>query len=258
MTGVLSPAASVRDQVSEVEWRARVELAAVFRLVALEGWSELAVAHASARIPGTANEFLFLPAELTFEEITASSLQKIDGNGDLLMPSPYERHKFAYALQMPTYERFSQANCIIHLHTVAGTAVSMQKDGLLPSSQYALWLGPVSYMDYGGHVASREEGERLAAAFGNNQFLMMRCHGTMNWGETIGQAYILAWILTRACEKQLMAQAGQSELYRPPADVIAKTPVQARSVTAPDGPFGLQNWAAALRRAGRHAPGYDS
>lgn len=248
----------MRDQVSDVEWKARVELAAVFRLVALEGWSELAVAHASARIPGTEDEFLFLPAELTFEEMTASSLQKIDSSGALLMPSPYERHTFAYALHMPTYERFPQANCIIHLHTVAGTAVSMQKDGLLPSSQYALWLGPVSYMNYGGHIATREEGERLAEAFGSSQLLMMRCHGTMNWGETIGQAYILAWVLTRACEKQLMALAGQAELYRPPADVIARTPGQAKSITAPDGGFGLQNWAAALRRAKRHAPDFDS
>lgn len=253
-----SSLSSLRGHVSSVEWKARVELAAVFRLIALEGWSELAVAHASARIPGTNNEFLFLPAELTFEEMTASSLHKIDSTGALLMPSPYERHKFAYALHMPTYERFSQANCIIHLHTVAGTAVSMQKDGLLPSSQYALWLGLISYMNYGGHVATREEGERLAEAFGNSQLLMMRCHGTMNWGETIGQAYILAWVLTRACEKQVSALAGQTELYRPTADVIARTPVQAKSVTAPDGPFSLQNWAAAVRRAKRYAPDFDS
>jgi ribulose-5-phosphate 4-epimerase/fuculose-1-phosphate aldolase len=258
MSGRVSTLSNVRNQVSDAEWKTRVELAAVFRLVALEGWSELAVAHASARIPGKENEFLFLPAELTFDEITASSLQKIDSAGELLMASPYERHKFAYALQMPTYELYPQANCIIHLHTVAGTAVSMQKEGLLPCSQYALWLGPVSYMNYGGHVANREEGSRLAESFEGRQILMMRCHGTMNWGETIGQAYILAWVLTRACEKQLQALAGQTELYRPTADVIAKTPVQARSITAPDGPFGLQNWAAALRRVKREAPSYDS
>src|SRR3954466_16307331 len=103
MAGTVAITPSVRDQVSATEWAARVELAAVFRLVALEGWAELAVAHASARIPGPTDEFLFLPSELSFDEITASSLQKINGEGKLLMPSPYETHKFAYALQMPTY-----------------------------------------------------------------------------------------------------------------------------------------------------------
>lgn len=257
MAAVVSVTPSVRDQVSATEWATRVELAAVFRLVALEGWAELAVAHASARIPGTSDEFLFLPSELSFDEITASSLQKINGKGELLMPSPYDTHKFAYALHMPTYERFEQANCIIHLHTHAGTAVSMQKDGLLPSSQYALWLGPISYLDYGGHVATREEGAVLAKAFGDSKLLMMRCHGTMTWGETIGQAFILSWFLTRACEKQIMALAGQTELYRPTPEVIAKTPIQARSITAADGGFGMQNWRAAMRRAKRLAPDFD-
>lgn len=254
-SGAATP--SVRDQVSPEEWKLRVELAAVFRLVALEGWAELAIAHASARIPGK-KEFLFLPADLAFDEITASSLQKIGADGRMLMPSSYPQHKFAYALHMPTYKRFPKANCVLHMHTSAGTAVSMQKDGLLPSSQYALWLGPISYLDYHGHVATLEEGERLAEAFGDSQFLMMRCHGTMNWGETIGQTFVLAFFFTRACEKQIMALAGQTELYRPTADVIARTPLQARSVTAPDGGFGLVNWAAALRRADRLSPGYDN
>ena len=249
---------SVRDQVAADEWIAREELAAVFRLVALEGWADMAMAHASARVPGTTDQFLFLPTELTFDEITASSLQKIDGEGRLLLPSPYKPHKFAYVLQMPTYRRFPQANCIIHLHTHAGTAVSMQKDGLLPSSQYALWLGPIRYMEYGGHIATCEEGERLSRAFGDSKLLMMRCHGTMNWGESIGQAYILAWLLTRACEKQIMAQSGQTELYRPSLEVIAGTPAQARSITAVDGPFGLQNWHAALRRVDRLSPDYKT
>jgi ribulose-5-phosphate 4-epimerase/fuculose-1-phosphate aldolase len=249
---------SIRDNVSPEEWRARCELAAVFRLAALDGWADLAMAHASARVPGEEDAFLFLPTHLTFDEITASSLHKIDGAGNLLAPSPYPPHKFAYLLQMPTYRRRSDAQCIIHLHSRAGTAVSMQKNGLLPSSQYALWLGPISYMDYDGHVATWAEGERVAEAFGDNRLLMMRCHGTMGWGETIGNAYILTWLLTRACEKQIMAMSGGGELYRPPSDVIARTPSQARSITAPDGPFGQQNWQAALRRVEKEAPGYDT
>ena len=249
---------SLKDQVSPEEWRTRVELAAVFRLAALDRWADLAMAHASARVPGKDDEFLILPTHLTFDEITASSLHKIDRDGHLLAPSPYPAHKFAYLLQMPTYRRHPEAKCIIHLHSHAGTAVSMQKEGLLPSSQYALWLGPISYMDYDGHIANWAEGERVADAFGDNKLLMMRCHGTMGWGENVGHAYILTWLLTRACEKQIMAQSGQSELYRPPDDVIARTPSQARSITAPDGPFGRQNWDAALRRVAKESPGFDT
>lgn len=249
---------SIKDQVSPEEWQTRVELAAVFRLAALDGWADLAMAHASARVPGADDEFLFLPTQLTFDEITASSLHKIDRDGNLLTPSAYPTHKFAYLLQMPTYRRHPEAKCIIHLHSHAGTAVSMQKEGLLPSSQYALWLGPISYLDYDGHIANWQEGERVADAFGGNRLLMMRCHGTMGRGENVGHAYILTWLLTRACEKQIMAQSGQSALYRPPPDVIARTPSQARSITAPDGPFGRQNWDAALRRATKESPGFDT
>jgi ribulose-5-phosphate 4-epimerase/fuculose-1-phosphate aldolase len=158
---------------------------------------------------------------------------------------------------MPTYKRHAAARALVHLHSHAGTAVSMQERGLLPSSQYALWLGQISYLDYHGHIANWEEGERIAEAFGTSKLLMMRCHGTMVWGEAIGHAYLLTWLLTRACEKQVMALSGQSKLYEPSPDVIAKTQTQARSVTAVDGPFGLQNWRAALRRVDREAPGYD-
>ena len=248
---------SLKGKVSPAEWQVRVELAAVFRLAALDGWADLAMAHASARVPDVSDEYLFLPTELTFDEITASSLQKISGDGRLLMPSPFPPHKFAYLLQMPTYQRLPLAKSILHLHSHAGTAVSMQERGLLPSSQYALWLGKISYLDYHGHLANMEEGERIAEAFGDSNALMMRCHGTMVWGETVGHAYLLTWLLTRACEKQVMAQAGQTSLYQPHDDVIDRTPSQARSITTPDGAFGLQNWRAALRRVERESPGYD-
>jgi ribulose-5-phosphate 4-epimerase/fuculose-1-phosphate aldolase len=247
------PAAIPRE-----EWSARVALAAASRFAALEGWDDLCMAHMSARIPGTTDRFLFIPTELAFDEITASSLQEIDGDGQLLSKSPYPTHKFAYALHMPTYRRFPQAACIIHLHSKAGTAVSMQKRGLLPSSQYALWLGPVGYVEYHGHVADLAEGERLALAFGYGKVLMMRCHGTMVWGETIPQAFILNWTLTRACENQVLAQAGQNDLYQPSDDVIAKTPDQARSITAVNAPFAMQNWHAVLRRLDRIAPDYKT
>jgi ribulose-5-phosphate 4-epimerase/fuculose-1-phosphate aldolase len=254
----MAMASNVRLDVSTEEWNARVSLAAALRLAALDGWDDLVMAHMSARVPGTSDEFLIIPTELAFDEITASSLHKIDGQGRLLCSSPYAPHKFAFALHMPTYRRLPAAACIIHLHSRAGTSVSMQKHGLLPSSQYALWLGAVSYLDYGGHIANLEEGERIAHAFGSAKVLMMRCHGTMTWGESIPHAYLLTWVLTRACENQLLALAGQNELYQPTADVIARTPEQAKSITAVDAVFGLQNWNAALRRLERVAPEYKT
>ncbi len=235
----------------EEEWNARVELAAAFHLAALEGWDDLVMAHMSARVPGAEDEFLFLPTVLAFDEITASALHKINGKGELLSESPYAPHKFAYALHMPTYRRLPHCACIVHLHSKPGTAVSMQKHGLLPSSQYALWLGPVATMDYHGHVADWAEGERVAEAFGSARALLMRCHGTMTWGETVPQAYLYTWILTRACENQFNALSGGAELYRPEPAVISATPQQARSITAVNAPFGMQNWNAALRRLER-------
>lgn len=239
------------------EWSARVALAAAFRYAALEGWDDLCMAHMSARVPGAEDRFLFIPTELAFDEITASSLHLIDGAGNLLSPSPYATHKFAYALHMPTYRRYPRANCIIHLHSQAGTAVSMQQGGLRPSSQYALWLGPVSVMEYGGHIADWAEGERLAEAFEGRQAILMRCHGTMVWGETIPHAFIWNWTLTRACENQIKAQAGGA-LYQPTDVVIAKTPEQSRSITGVDAPFAMQNWHAMLRRLDRLCPNYKT
>ncbi len=244
--------------MSDTEWQTRLELAAAFRLAVLEGWDDLGMGHMSARVPGTTDEFLFLPAELTFEEITASSLQKIDGEGRLLHPSPYPPHKFSYALHMPTYRRIPPAACIIHVHSKYPTAVSMQQHGLLPAGQYALWLGPVAYADYEGHFATLEEGEHLAKALGSSKVLLMRHHGTFIWGETIAQAFLLTWILNRACENQILALSGGATIAPVRQDVIDRTPEQARSITSVDGLFGLRNWQAQLRRVERLAPDYKT
>jgi ribulose-5-phosphate 4-epimerase/fuculose-1-phosphate aldolase len=209
-------------------------------------------------VPGT-NHFLFNPREIAFDEMTASRLQKLDENGQQVEHCPHPPHRFAYPLHMPLYRKFAQARCIIHLHTRAGSAVSMQNRGLLPSGQYALWLGEVGYFDYEGNLANLEEGERLAEAFdGDKKIVFMRAHGTMNWGESVPHAFILAWLVTRACENQVMALSGNSELYRPTPEVIAATPKTALSITAADGPFGILNWQAALRRVERLASDFNT
>jgi ribulose-5-phosphate 4-epimerase/fuculose-1-phosphate aldolase len=250
---------NVEREIAPGEWQARCELAAVFRFAALEGWDDLVLAHMSARVPGTTDEFLFNPREVSFDEMTASRLQKLDGSGKLIGLCPHPPHRFAHPLHIPVYQKFPQAQCIIHLHTRAGSAVSMQKHGLLPSGQYALWLGPIGYLDYAGNLADLGEGQRLADAFGQGRHVIMRSHGTMNWGESISQAFMLAWLMTRACENQVMAlTGGKSELYVPTPEVVAETPKTALSITAVDGPFGLINWRAALRRVERLAPDYNT
>ena len=254
----MSMAASPGRTSPHDEWSARVALAASFRYAAMEGWDDLCMAHMSARVPGTTDRFIFIPTELAFDEITASSLHLIDGDGNLLSASPYATHKFAYALHMPTYRKYPQAASVIHLHSKAGTAVSMQETGLLPSSQYALWLGPVGVMEYGGHIADWAEGERLAETFAGRQAILMRCHGTMVWGETIPHAFMWNWVLTRACENQIAALKGDGALYRPTDAVIANTPEQSRSITAVDAPFAMQNWLAMLRRLDRLCPDYKT
>src|SRR5665213_3396291 len=111
--------------------------------------------------------------------MTASRLQKLDASGKLIAECPHPPHRFAHPLHIPVYRKFPQAQCIIHLHTRAGSAVSMQKQGLMPSGQYSLWLGHVGYLDYGGNLADYEEGARLADAFGDGKHVIMRSHGTM-------------------------------------------------------------------------------
>jgi len=147
------------------EWRARVDLAAAFRLAALQDWDELLFAHLSARVPGHPNQYLMHPAAILFEEVTASNLHKLDEKCNHVEPSDEMPHKFAFPFHKGIYDAYSHAQCVMHLHTKYATAVAMQEQGLIRGNQYAMWLGPIGYHDYEGLLSTDEEGVRLAENF---------------------------------------------------------------------------------------------
>ena len=247
-------------EFSAEEWKVRVDLAAAYRLSALYGWDEMLYAHISARVPGEPKHLLLHPAHLLFEEVRASNLHKLDESCNHVVPSDEVPHKFAFPFHRGIYDAFPDANCVIHLHTKAGTAVAMQKQGLIPGNQYALWLGPIGYHSYEGLISTPEEGVRLAENFrkANSQIVLQKGHGFVLWGRTVPEAFKLAFLLERACEVQLASSAGAIEPYIPDQSVIDICPQQARIITDGEAPFNKMSWAAWLRMLDRRAPDYRS
>jgi len=243
---------------TEAEWNMRVNLAAALRLAALYGWDEINLAHMSARAPDCPTHILIHGGGLFFEEVTASNLHCLDENGAHVRPSADMPHRFALPFHREIYDRFSAANCIIHLHTRAATAIAMQKQGLLMGSQYALFLGPIGYHDYLGLFSTPDEGSRLAQSFGSGQIVLQRGHGFVVWGHSVHEAFLLAFFLNRACETQVMSGTGAGALdpYIPPQDVIDVTAKQARSLIDGTQPFTKAAWAGLLRKLDRESPGY--
>ena len=255
-----STAPARKADMNPDEWKMRVELAAAFRLAALNGWDELLFAHLSARVPDHPNQFLMHPAAILFEEVTASNLHKLDENCNHVEPSDELPHKFAFPFHKGIYDAFPQAQCVVHLHTQAATAVAMQEQGLIPGNQYAMWIGPIGYHDYEGLVSAPEEGVRLAKNFGNHQVVLQRGHGFVLWGHSVHEAYMLAFLMIRACEVQMMSMTGQGGVkpYVPPKSVLDVTPVQARLITDGNSPFNQMTWRALLRKLDRDAPAYKT
>jgi ribulose-5-phosphate 4-epimerase/fuculose-1-phosphate aldolase len=243
---------------SEEEWKVRVELAAAIRISALNGWDELTLAHLSARAPDNPDHMLLHSDHRLFEEVTASNLHKLDEHAEHVVAKDETPHKFAFHFHRGIYKAFPQANSVVHLHTRPATAVAMQEQGLLMGNQYALWLGPIGYHDYLGLMSSPDEGLRLSRAFGSGQIVLQRGHGFVVWGHGVREAFMLAYLLHRACETQIMSGVGAGGLkpYIPPQDVIDVTFKQARVVTDGSQPFTQVLWAALLRKLDRVAPDY--
>ena len=213
--------------MNRAEWDARVELACAFRLCALFGWSDLVRTHLSISVPDTDGHFLTNPFGILFEEITASNLIKVDKNGKKISESAYTVHPSAVMIHSIIHNAKPEFNCILHLHTVEGVAVSMQKHGLLPASQHALtnWF-QVRYHNFGG-VASEQlryqnfepvssevaEGELLLKSLGDGAMLIMRNHGTLTVGANVGEAFYRMYRLEQACKYQVAALSGGAELY---------------------------------------------
>lgn len=200
---------SLQNEVSPEEWQLRVDLAAAYRLVAMYGWSDLVFTHISARIPGPEHHFLINPYGLMFDEITASSLVKIDQNCNKLSESPFPVNPAGFTIHSCVHQVREDAACIIHTHSRAGVAVSAQKAGVLPISQQSTFvLASLGYHDYEGVALREDEQPRLQADLGSNQFLMLRNHGLLTTGKSVADAFLAMYIFESACKIQVDAQAG--------------------------------------------------
>lgn len=242
---------SLEGKVSDEEWSLRVDLAATYRLVALYGWDDLVFTHISARVPGPEHHFLINPYGLMFEEITASSLVKIDVDGNKVVESPFPVNPAGFTIHSALHMNRDDAHCIIHLHTTDGVAVSAQADGLLPLDQHAmLIIGDLAHHDYEGVALDLDERERLVKDIGSEKHLMLlRNHGTLALGKSCADAFLRIYFLERSCSMQVRALAGGVKLNWPNQGVPEKTREQ--GAVAFDGMIGATAWPALLRKLDR-------
>ena len=190
---------TMKHTVSEQEWQARVELAAAYRLVALYGWDDLIFTHISMRVPGTDNAFLINPYGMMFHEITASSLIKVDQQCNKLHDSEYPVNPAGFNIHSCIHMARDDAHCVIHTHSLNGTAVSANKDGLLPISQQAVVVhSGLGYHDYEGIALNPAEQDRLVNDLGTNNFLMLRNHGLLTVGKTVADAFLFMYVFEAA------------------------------------------------------------
>jgi ribulose-5-phosphate 4-epimerase/fuculose-1-phosphate aldolase len=243
-------AGSVREQVTEEEWQVRVDLAACYRLVALFGWDDLVFTHISARVPGPEHHFLINAYGLLFEEMTASSLVKVDLAGDKVMDTPYFVNPAGFTIHSAVHEAREHVGCVIHTHTRAGVAVSAQAGGLLPISQASLFpLMSLGYHDYEGVALNPEEKPRLVADLGQHTNLILRNHGLLTAAATIPDAFLAMYVLETACQTQLMAQSAGVELRPIDSRILAGIAAQVEQVTK--GLGGQLAWPGLLRKLDR-------
>ena len=246
---------SVKDQVSAEEWQARVDLAACYRLVALYGWDDLVFTHISARLPGPEHHFLINPYGMMFDEITASSLVKIDLDGKKVMDSPFEINPAGFTIHSCIHAGREDAKCVLHVHSINGVAVSAQKQGLLPISQQATFvLSSLAYHDYEGVALREDEKPRLVRDLGDKNFFMLRNHGLLTVGSTPADAFLFMYLFESACMIQVRAQAGGGELIWVAKPILDGVQAAAQQVTRSLG--GQLAWPGLLRKLDRKSPGY--
>ena len=245
---------SVKDLVSAEEWALWVDLAATYRLIAMYGWDDMIFTHISVRVPGPEHHFLINPYGMLFEEITASSLVKIDLEGNIVMDSPYFVNPAGFTIHSAIHMAREDAQCVLHLHTDDGVAVSAQKDGLLPISQNSLLVrSHLAYHEYEGVALNLDERQRLIADIGDKKLLMLRNHGTLAVGENCAMAFVGIYTLERACAQQVRAMT--SELNMPPKAALDVTADQSQALFKAGG-IDLLAWPALMRKLDRLDPSY--
>ena len=243
--------------VSEMEWQLRCDLAACYRLVAMHGWDDLVFTHISARIPDTDHHFLINPYGMMFDEITASSLVKVDMSGRPVSPSVYPVNPAGFVIHSAIHAAREDIICVLHTHTNAGVAVAAQRQGLLPISQQASVVLPLlAYHDYEGLAVRDDEKARLQANLGKKQALILRNHGLLTVGASIAAAFLAMFTLERACQIQIAAQAGGAELEMIRRHILEGTEQAVTKATA-GMDAGVLVWPALIRRLNRLNPGYD-
>lgn len=245
---------SLQQRVSPEEWQARTDLAAAYRLVALYGWDDLIFTHISVKIPGT-EHFLINPYGMMFDEITASSLVKIDLQGNKVEDSPYPINPAGFTIHSCVHEARPDVNCVMHTHSINGVAVSAQRNGVLPLSQQSFFvLSSLAYHDYEGVALLEGEKPRLVRDLGDKRFLMLRNHGLLTTGSSVAEAFLAMYVFEAACMIQVRAQSGGGELVHIPQSILDMAPGQITQVTL--GMGGALAWPALLRKLNRTNPGY--
>jgi len=241
---------TAKGSVSDEEWEVRVNLAACYRLIALFGWDDLVFTHISARVPGPDEHFLINAYGKMFEEMSASSLVKVDLEGNIVTESPYVINPAGFTIHSAIHAARDDAGCVLHTHTKAGVAVSAQANGLRPLSQISLLpYASLSYHDYEGIALNEEEKPRLVADLGASNFLVLRNHGLLTVGGSIPDAFLYMYALETACQTQLAAQSAGVALVEIDGAIVAGIKAQVEMVTR--GMGGEIAWPGLLRKLDR-------
>jgi ribulose-5-phosphate 4-epimerase/fuculose-1-phosphate aldolase len=241
--------------MTEAEWRTRVDLAACYRLVDLFGWSDLMNTRITARVPGPDDHFLINPYGLLYDEMTASSLVKIDFAGNKVEPSESEVNSGGFAIPAAVHTARSDVACVIHTHSVAGCAVSMQQDGLLPLNQHALQvIGDFAYHDYEGTARNPGELARFLVDLGDRHIMVLRNHGLLVVGSSIAEAFVATYRMERACAMQLAFQQSGAAFHQI-GDTVVRAAYDKSRGGGRNDPARFE-WPALLRKLDRIDPSY--
>ena len=255
VTQMAQKSQSVREQVGKEEWEARVNLAACYRLMHEFGMTEMIANHISARVPGTPDQFLINPYGMLYEEMTASSMIRIDIDGNILFnATEYGINQAGYVIHSAVHSARHDVDCVIHTHTLAGMAVSAMKTGLLPLAQTAMRFGDVAYHDYEGPALNLDERARLVADLGDREAMILRNHGLLTVGPSIPESFNNMFRLERACQLQVTTLSCNAEIILPPAEIVKQT--QDGFKPGVRRRWGLIEWPALLRKLDKIDPSY--
>jgi ribulose-5-phosphate 4-epimerase/fuculose-1-phosphate aldolase len=233
----------------------RVDLAAAYRLVAHYGWDDLIFTHISARVPGPEHHLLLNSYGMMFDEVTASSLVKVDLAGKIVMETQHVVNPAGFTIHSAVHAARADALCVMHLHTDYGIAVSAQQKGLLPISQQSLFpLASLAYHDYEGLALNEEEKPRLVADLGSSNSMILRNHGLLTIGSSVAEAFLSMYVLERACKIQILAQSGRAELLPVPDAIVDLVDKQLKVVNLGQG--AQLAWPGLLRKLDRMDASY--